>query len=147
VNRRTFIGRVAGGLLAVPFAVEAQQAGRLPRIGVLLPGNAGVGTESFSQGFRELGYIEGRTAVIEWRWWEGNTERLRDAAAEMRQLNLDVIVVGGSEATKGLEGSNPVNPDRISRAQLSGRGRLGREFRAARRQHHGSVAIAVRPCG
>jgi putative tryptophan/tyrosine transport system substrate-binding protein len=123
VNRRTFIGRVAGGLLAVPFAVEAQQAGRLPRIGVLLPGNAGVGTESFSQGFRELGYIEGRTAVIEWRWWEGNTERLRDAAAEMRQLNLDVIVVGGSEATKGLEGSNPVNPDRISRAQLSGRGR------------------------
>jgi putative ABC transport system substrate-binding protein len=103
VNRRTFIGRVAGGLLAVPFAVEAQQAGRLPRIGVLLPGNAGVGTESFSQGFRELGYIEGRTAVIEWRWWEGNTERLRDAAAEMMQLNLDVIVVGGSEATKALK--------------------------------------------
>jgi putative tryptophan/tyrosine transport system substrate-binding protein len=103
MDRRTFIGCVGGGVLSVPFSAEAQQAGRLPRIGVLLPGSAGVGTESYSQGFRELGYIEGRTAVIEWRWWEGNTERLRDTAAEMMQLNLDVIVVGGSEATKALK--------------------------------------------
>jgi putative tryptophan/tyrosine transport system substrate-binding protein len=103
MDRRTFIGRVAGGLLAVPFAAEAQQAARLPRIGVLLPGNTGTGTEVLRQGLRELGYVEGRTAAIEWRWWEGKPERLRDAAAEMVRLNLDVIVVGGSEATKAMK--------------------------------------------
>ena len=50
-----------------------------------------------------MGYVDGRTAVIEWRWWEGKPERLRDAAAEMVGLNPDVIVVGGSEATKSLK--------------------------------------------
>ena len=103
MDRRTFIGRVVGGLLAVPFAAKAQQAARLPRIGVLLPGNTGTGTEVLRQGLRELGYVEGRTAVIEWRWWEGKPERLPDAVAEMVRLNLDVIVVGGSEATKAMK--------------------------------------------
>ena len=103
MDRRAFIGRVAGGLLAVPFATATQQAGRLPRIGVLLPGNTGTGTEVLRQGLRELGYAEGRTAVIEWRWWEGKTEGLRDAAAEMVRLNPDVIVVAGSEATKAMK--------------------------------------------
>jgi len=103
MDRRTFIGRVVGGLLAVPFATEAQQAARMPRIGVLLPGNTGTGTEGLRQGLRELGYVEGRTVVIEWRWWEGKTERLRDAAAEMVRLNPDVIVVGGSEATNAMK--------------------------------------------
>ncbi|TMG87499.1 MAG: ABC transporter substrate-binding protein, partial [Betaproteobacteria bacterium] len=103
MDRRTFIGRVVGGLLAVPFAAEAQQAARLPRIGVLLPGNTGTGTEVLRQGLRELGYVEGRTAVIEWRWWERKSERLRGAAAEMVRLNPDVIVVSGSEATKAMK--------------------------------------------
>jgi len=98
MDRRTFISRVAGGLVAVPFATEAQQTPRLPRIGVLFPWQMGAGTEVLRQGLRELGYVEGRTAVIEWRWWEGKTERLRDASAEMVRLNPDVIVVGGSEA-------------------------------------------------
>jgi len=103
MDRRTFIGRVAGGLLAAPFTAVAQQAARLPRIGVLFAGNTGTGTEVLRQGLQELGYVEGRTAVIEWRWWEGKPERLRDAAAEMVRLNLDVIVVGGSEATKVMK--------------------------------------------
>ena len=103
MDRRTFIGRVVGGLLAVAFAAEAQQAARLPRIGVLLPGSTGTGTEVLRQGLRELGYVEGRTAVIEWRWWERKSERLRGAAAEMVRLNPDVIVVMGSEATKAMK--------------------------------------------
>ena len=56
-----------------------------------------------ARGCVELGYAEGRTAIIEWRWWEGRPERLRDAVAEMVRLNLDVIVVGGSEATKAMK--------------------------------------------
>jgi len=75
MDRRTFIGRVAGGVLAVPLAVEAQQPHRLPRIGVLLAARTGPGASAgedvLRQGLRELGYVEGRTAVIEWRWWEG----------------------------------------------------------------------------
>ena len=109
MDRRTFIGRVVGGLLAVPFATEAQQAARLPRIGVLFSGNSGTAgvasasPEVLRQGLRELGYVEGRTAIIEWRLWEGKPERLRDAVAEMMRLNLDVIVVGGSEGTKAVK--------------------------------------------
>jgi putative ABC transport system substrate-binding protein len=84
-------------------AARAQQVARLPRIGVLLPGTAGTCTEVLRVGLRELGYVEGRTAVIEWRWWEGKPERLHDAAAEIVRLNPDVIVVAGSEATKAMK--------------------------------------------
>ena len=107
IDRRTFIGRVGGGLLAVPFATEAQQAARLPRIGVLLSTSTGPlasgGADILREGLRELGYVEGRTAIIEWRFWEGKPERLRDAVAELVRLNLDVIVVGGSEASKAMK--------------------------------------------
>jgi putative ABC transport system substrate-binding protein len=80
----------------------------MPRIGFLLSGGAGTSAANLSaevlrQGLQELGYVEGRTAVIEWRSWEGNPERLREAVAEFVRLNLDVIVVGGSEATKTLK--------------------------------------------
>ena len=109
INRRTFLGCVAGGLLALPLTAGAQQAARLPRIGVLLLGKAGTGTEALRQGLQELGYVEGRTAVIEWRWWEGNPKLLRDAVAEMVRLNLDVIVRGD----QGHEGSDPIDPDRV----------------------------------
>ena len=107
IDRRMFIRAAGAGIAIAALAAEAQQAARLPRIGVLLSG-AGAGaanlsTEVLSQGLQELGYVEGRTAVIEWRWWEGKPERLREAVAEMVRLNLDVIVVGGSEATKAMK--------------------------------------------
>jgi len=108
MNRRTFIGQVAGGLLAASFATEAQQSTRLPRIGVLLSGGAGTSAANLSaevlrQGLQELGYVEGRSVVIEWRSWEGKPERLREAVAELVRLNPDVIIVAGSEATRALK--------------------------------------------
>jgi putative ABC transport system substrate-binding protein len=61
------------------------------------------------EGFQELGYVEGRTAVIEWRWWQA-PEQLPDAVAELVRLNPDVIVVGGSEATKALKAATRTIP-------------------------------------
>ena len=69
VARRDFLIAV-GALLTLPFA-EAQQAARLPRIGVLLVGTS---FDDMREGFRERGYVEGRTAVIEWRTWEGKPD-------------------------------------------------------------------------
>jgi putative ABC transport system substrate-binding protein len=103
MDRRMFIRTAGAGIAMGALAAEAQQAARLPRIGVLSQWRTGTGTEILTQGLRELGYVEGRTVVIEWRWWEGNPERLRDAAEEMVRLDPDVIVVGGSEATKALK--------------------------------------------
>jgi putative tryptophan/tyrosine transport system substrate-binding protein len=102
IDRRRFI-RAAGAVPAMAaLAANGQQPARLPRIGVLLPTVTGTGTEALREGLRELGYVEGRTAIIEWRFWEGKPERLHDAATEMVRLNPDVIVVRGSEATLAL---------------------------------------------
>ena len=107
--RRDFL-LAAGALLTLPLAAEAQQPARLPRIGVLLAGNTTFSFDDMREGFRELGYIEGRTAVIEWRTWEGKPERLAEAVAELMRLHLDVIVVGGSEATKAVKAATKSIP-------------------------------------
>ena len=89
IDRCHSIRAADAGIAMAALATEAQQAGRLPRIVVLYPGSmgTGAGTEVLRQGLRELGYVEGRTAVIELRSWEGKPEWLRDAAAEMVRLN------------------------------------------------------------
>jgi putative ABC transport system substrate-binding protein len=97
-TRRAFIGTVAGGLLAAPLAAEAQQAAKIARIGYLagsLAGNPHL-PEAFRQGLRDLGYVEGRTVVIEYRDAEGKLERLPALAAELVALKVDVILAGGT---------------------------------------------------
>jgi putative tryptophan/tyrosine transport system substrate-binding protein len=93
-TRREFIGTLAGGLLTAPFAAGAQQAGKVARIGYLstnLAANPHL-TEAFLQGLRDLGYVEGRNIVIEYRSAEGKPERLPALAAELVALKVDVIV-------------------------------------------------------
>jgi putative tryptophan/tyrosine transport system substrate-binding protein len=100
VRRREFITLLAGAAAAWPLAGRAQQATKLPTIGYL--GSATLATESqrmaaFVQRLRELGWIEGRTVVIDYRWAEGRTERYAGIAAEFVRLKVDVIVtVGGA---------------------------------------------------
>ncbi|HEV2054048.1 MAG TPA: ABC transporter substrate-binding protein [Methylomirabilota bacterium] len=97
MNRRAFIGTVASGLLAAPLAAEAQQAAKDTRIG-FLAANLAAGphlTEAFRQGLRDLGYVEGRNVVIEYRNAEGSFERLPVLAAELVALKVDVIVTAG----------------------------------------------------
>jgi putative tryptophan/tyrosine transport system substrate-binding protein len=111
MDRRAFLAGTGAVLLATPLAVEAQQAAKIPRIGYLtgslvtsphLP-------EAFRQGLRNLGYVEGRNVVIEYRDAEGKLERLPALAAELVALKVDVIVAGGTpvaltakEATRTL---------------------------------------------
>jgi putative ABC transport system substrate-binding protein len=87
-------------LLAVimPAGSIAQQTKKTPRIGFLSslsPSSIAARRESFRQGLRELGYVEGKSIAIEWRYAEGSADRLKDFAAELVRLNVDVIVTGG----------------------------------------------------
>jgi putative ABC transport system substrate-binding protein len=94
MDRRTFIGSLAGGLLAAPLAARAQPAGKVPRIGFLFSGDSGPAREvdTFRQGLRDLGYVEGQNIAIEYRFAGGQVERLPELAAELVRLKLDVIV-------------------------------------------------------
>ena len=99
--RRTFMVIIAGGLVAAPLAAEAQPAGKVARIGFLglNPGANPHRRGAFLQGLRDLGYVEGRNVVIEYRSAEGKLERLSALAAELVALKVDVIVTGGGTPT------------------------------------------------
>src|SRR5438034_3207404 len=93
--------------VAVPLAVaviaEAQQPTKVPRMGFLSPLSPAVvldRVEAFRQGLRELGYVEGKNIIIDWRYAQGKTERLPDLAAELVLLKVDVIVTGGPSVNR-----------------------------------------------
>jgi len=96
MNRRSFLTALSGSLLAAPLAAEAQQAAKVPRIGYLSTNLAATPhlPEAFRQGLRDLGYVEGRNLVIEYRDAEGKVDRLPALAAELVALKVDVIVTG-----------------------------------------------------
>jgi putative ABC transport system substrate-binding protein len=98
-TRRAFIGTLASGLLAAPLAAGAQQAGKVYRIGFLAfsPPNPSL-DGAFRQGLRDLGYIEGRNLVIEYRSADGQLGRLPDRAAELVALNVDLMVAASTPA-------------------------------------------------
>jgi putative tryptophan/tyrosine transport system substrate-binding protein len=90
-------------LFALCSSALAQQPTKVPRIGYLTgasPSSMSARTEAFRQGLRELGYVEGKNIVIEWRFAEGKLDRLPALAAELVRLKVDVIVSGGPGATR-----------------------------------------------
>jgi putative ABC transport system substrate-binding protein len=98
MKRREVI-TLLGGAAAWPLAARAQQAGKLPTIGFLgaaTPSSWSQWTGAFVQRLRELGWVEGRTVVIEYRWAEGRSERAAEIAAEFVRLKVDVIVTTGA---------------------------------------------------
>jgi putative ABC transport system substrate-binding protein len=92
MNRRAFLRALSGSLLAAPLAAEAQPAAKIARIGWLNLAGGPHLPEAFRQGLRDLGYVEGRNLVIEYRNAEGKPERLPALAAELVALKVDVIV-------------------------------------------------------
>ena len=98
MRRREFLGMLGAGA-AWPLTARAQQAGKLPTIGFLGTVSASAWrpwTAAFVQRLRALGWIEGRTVAIEYRWAEGRTERYAEIAAEFVRLKVDIIVTSGS---------------------------------------------------
>jgi putative tryptophan/tyrosine transport system substrate-binding protein len=100
MERRTFMAMLTGGIVVAPLAAEAQQAAKVARIGYLAT-NLEAGShvpEAFLQGLRDLGYVEGRNLVIEYRSAEGKPERLPALAAELVALKVDLIVAPNTPA-------------------------------------------------
>ncbi|MGA9082554.1 MAG: ABC transporter substrate-binding protein [Pseudolabrys sp.] len=98
MRRRDFITLLGGAAASWPLAVRAQQAGKLPTIGFLGADASAFApwTAAFVARMRELGWIEGRTIAIEYRWSEGRPERYAEIAAEFVRLKVDAIVTVGS---------------------------------------------------
>jgi len=98
MQRREFITLAGGAAAGWPLAVRAQQADKLPIIGFLGADASAFSpwTDAFVARLRELGWIEGSTIAIEYRWSQGRTERYAEIAAEFVRLKVDVIVTVGS---------------------------------------------------
>jgi len=104
---------VAAVMLTIAMVANAQQPTKVPRIGYLggVSPSANSGRiEAFRRGLRELGYIEGKNIVIEWRGWEGKQDRQRALAAELVRLKVDIVVTGGPPATRSAKEATATIP-------------------------------------
>ena len=100
-------------VLAAAMIAEAQQGGKVPRIGVLIPGSRAIAkprVKAFQEGLRELGYVEGNNIVLEYRYAEGRPETLPKRVDELVQLNVDVIVTATSNATQAAKKTTTTIP-------------------------------------
>ena len=112
IGRRKFLATL-GGAAAWPLAAGAQQPGKLPTIGFLgaaTPSAWSQRVAAFEQRLRELGWTEGRTVVVEYRWAEGRSERFLEIGAEFAQLKVDVIVAAGTPAVLAAKQATSVVP-------------------------------------
>ena len=113
MNRRTFIGTFAHGLLAGPLAARAQQAGKVYRIGVLSPGSSQAASSEIAvlrQSLRELGYIEHQNIRIDWYFAEARGEGLSALAAEVVRPRPDLIFTINTSATKAAKAATSTIP-------------------------------------
>src|SRR5215472_4569340 len=105
MDRRTFLAGTGAVVLAAPLAAKAQQAGNVPRVGILLLSDVSkqsVG-DPFREGLRELGYVDGRTIAIEYRSAEGKEERFPALASELVHLRVDVIFATVAAAVQAAQ--------------------------------------------
>jgi putative ABC transport system substrate-binding protein len=110
MRRRDFITLLGGAAAAWPIAARAQQAGKLPTIGYLGTSieSAPTWNAAFVQRLHELGWIEGRTVAIEYRWAEGRNERFPEFAAELVRLKVDVIATSASASYAARQATSTI---------------------------------------
>lgn len=114
--RRALALVFALAMFSPPLIVEAQPAGKTSRIGVLSPGFPPPGLlEAFRDGLRDLGYVEGKTVTIEWRFAEGKNERLMTLADELVRLKVDVIFAVNTPAAQAAKKATTAVPIVIAR--------------------------------
>src|SRR5438132_128236 len=112
-SRPAVIVILAAVVFITPLASDAQPAGKVWRIGFissLASSTANYQADGFTKGLRELGYVEGRNVIIEYRWAEGDYNRLPSLAKELIGLNPDLILCGGPAAlaVKAVTNTIPV---------------------------------------
>jgi putative ABC transport system substrate-binding protein len=113
LRRREVIALLGGAAATWPLAARAQPTAKLPTIGFLggaTPSAWSQWTTAFGRRLRELGWIEGRTVAIEYRWAEGHSERFAEIATEFVMLNVGVIVTAGTEAVLAARQATSVIP-------------------------------------
>jgi putative ABC transport system substrate-binding protein len=113
IDRRGFLGILASGFLAAPFAAEAQQAGKVYRIGILeaIPAAQNAANlDALRKGLRDLGYVEGRNLLIEYRSADGRAERFPALASELVRLKVDLIVTRGTPAARAAKDATGTIP-------------------------------------
>ena len=124
MNRRIFLGTLAGGLLAAPLAAEAQKSERMARVGILGIGPApspqelarSVSTNRFWISMRELGWVDGENMIVERRFGE-TADQLRAGAADLVRLKVDVLFVGSAGLAKILQLQTKTIPIVVGRAE------------------------------
>jgi putative tryptophan/tyrosine transport system substrate-binding protein len=115
MDRRTFVTLIAGTYLLEPLAVRAQQSSKVFRIGLLVPRTEPeradqIALESLRTGLRDLGWVEGKSLVIETRWAGVNPQRQRELAAELRALPVALILALGTTAIRAARDGAPGLP-------------------------------------
>jgi ABC-type uncharacterized transport system substrate-binding protein len=108
MRRREFIG-LCGAAISLPLAADAQQTGKVPRIGILNNGPAAV-SRPFLQGLHERGYTEGQNLIMEVRFADWKLDRLPALAAELVALKVDLIVAGGTPAARAAKQATSTIP-------------------------------------
>ena len=108
MKRREFVRLLSAAAVTLPLPAQAQRTGKLPTIGFLDASEFIPRTTAFVERLRELGWIEGRTVAIEYRWSEGRPERVAEIATEFVQQKIDVIVTYGSAAAQLKQVTNSI---------------------------------------
>jgi putative ABC transport system substrate-binding protein len=100
-------------LFALSFPASAQQPKKVPRIGFLnasSPSSVAARVDAFRQGLRELGYVEGKTIVVEYRHADGKQDRLHELANELVRLGVEIIVAGGTASAQAAKNATTTIP-------------------------------------
>jgi len=139
VRKRILCLALSAMLFALCFPAHAQQPTKIPRIGYLAlaarPSTNPLRLDAFRQGLRQLGYVEGKSIVIEWRYAEGKLDRLSELVAELVRLKVEVIVTAGpapTRAAKGATATIPIvmtqDPDPVGNGFVASLARPGRNI-------------------
>jgi putative ABC transport system substrate-binding protein len=112
VKRREFITLLGGAAAALPIAARAQQIknARIGFLGLVSPSSHAARVAALRAGLRDLGWVEGRNIEIEFRWAEGNYDRLPGLAEELVRLNVDVLLTHASSGALAAKKATSTSP-------------------------------------